>query len=106
MPWVFKCLPRKLWESVSFDVSLKLDFDSEGTIQPPPISIQNQTGTVGFFGTGVFGTTRFGTKLLKLFETQVVGSGTTVSFQFTSNGTDPPYSIDALTIEYATHDRR
>jgi hypothetical protein len=92
--------------SVSFDVSLKLDFDSEGTIQPPPISIQNQTGTVGFFGTGVFGTTRFGTKLLKLFETQVVGSGTTVSFQFTSNTTDPPYSIDALTIEYATHDRR
>jgi hypothetical protein len=92
--------------SVNFDVSLKLDFDSQGTIQPAPINIQNQSGQVGFFGTGIFGSTRFGTKLLKLFETQVVGSGFTVSFQFESDSDDPPYSIDALTIEYATHDRR
>ena len=92
--------------SVNFNVSLRLDFDSQGTIQPPPINIQNQSGQVGFYGTGTFGTTRFGSKLLKLFETQVVGSGFTVSFQFESNSDDPPYSIDALTIEYATHDRR
>ena len=92
--------------SVNFDVSLKLDFDSSGTIQPPPISILNTQGQVGFYGVGTFGSTSFGTKLLKLFETQVVGSGNTVSFQFTSNGTDPPYSIDALTVEYAEHDRR
>ena len=52
--------------SVQFTVSLKLDFDSQGTIQPAPISVQNTQGTVGFFGTGTFGTTRFGTKLLKL----------------------------------------
>jgi len=92
--------------SVGFDVSLKLDFDSQGTIQPSPISIQNTQGTVGFFGTGTFGTTRFGTKLLKLFQTQVVGSGFTVSFQFSSNDTNPPYSIDALTVEYGINDRR
>ena len=92
--------------SVGFDVSLKLDFDSQGTFQPSPISIQNTQGTVGFFGTGTFGTTRFGTKLLKLFQTQVVGSGFTVSFQFSSNDTNPPYSIDALTVEYGINDRR
>ena len=92
--------------SVNFDVSLKLDFDSSGTIQPPAIRILNTQGQVGFFGVGVFGSTSFGSKLLKLFETQVVGSGNTVSFQFTSTSTDPPYSIDALTVEYATHDRR
>jgi len=92
--------------SVAFDVSLKLDFDSQGTIQPPPINILNTQGTVGFFGTGIFGITRFGTKLLKLFQTQVVGSGTTVSFQFESNDDNPPYSIDALTVEYGLNDRR
>tara|TARA_B000000557_G_scaffold254111_1_gene243880 strand:- start:234 stop:2210 length:1977 start_codon:yes stop_codon:yes gene_type:complete len=92
--------------SVNFDVSLKLDFDSSGTIQPSPIRILNTQGQVGFYGVGIFGSTSFGTKLLKLFETQVVGSGNTVSFQFTSTSTDPPYSIDALTVEYAEHDRR
>ncbi len=92
--------------SVAFDVSLKLDFDSQGAIQPPPINILNTQGTVGFFGTGTFGITRFGTKLLKLFQTQVVGSGTTVSFQFESNDDNPPYSIDALTVEYGLNDRR
>jgi hypothetical protein len=92
--------------SVAFDVSLKLDFDSQGTIQPAPISILNTQGTVGFFGTGTFGITRFGTKLLKLFQTQVVGSGFTVSFQFESNDSNPPYSIDALTVEYGLNDRK
>ena len=92
--------------SVAFDVSLKLDFDSQGTINPPPISILNTQGTVGFFGSGTFGVTRFGTKLLKLFQTQVVGSGFTVSFQFESNDQNPPYSIDALTVEYGLNDRR
>ena len=92
--------------SVAFDVSLKLDFDSLGTIQPAPISILNTQGTVGFFGSGIFGSTKFGTKLLKLFETQVVGSGFTVSFQFESDDQNPPYSIDALTVEYGLNDRR
>ena len=92
--------------SVAFDVSLKLDFDSLGTIQPNAISILNTQGTVGFFGSGIFGSTKFGTKLLKLFETQVVGSGFTVSFQFESDDQNPPYSIDALTVEYGLNDRR
>jgi len=92
--------------SVSFNVSLKLDFDSQGTIQPAPLSILNTQGVVGFFGTGTFGSTKFGTKLLKLFEAQVVGSGFTVSFQFDSDDTNPPYSIDALTVEYGLNDRR
>ena len=92
--------------SVSFDVSLKLDFDSQGTIQPEPLSILNTQGVVGFFGSGIFGSTQFGTKLRKLFEAQVVGSGFTVSFQFESDNDNPPYSIDALTVEYGLNDRR
>jgi hypothetical protein len=92
--------------SVNFDVSLKLDFDTQGTIQPAPISFANTSGVVGFYGVGTFGSTSYGTKLLKLFETQIIGSGFAVSFQFESDGTDPPFSLDALTVEYGIHDRR
>jgi hypothetical protein len=92
--------------SVNFDVSLKLDFDAQGTIQPAPITFTNTGGTSGFYGEIVYGEAVYGTKLLKLFESQIIGSGFAVSFQFESDGTDPPYSLDALTTEYATHDRR
>jgi len=92
--------------SVNFTTSLKLDFDTQGTIQPPPITFANTSGVVGFYGVGTYGTTSYGTKLLKLFEGQIIGSGFAVSFQFESDGTDPPYSLDALTVEYGIHDRR
>ena len=92
--------------SVNFNVSLKLDFDTQGTIQPAPITFTNAGGTSGFYGEVVYGEAVYGAKLLKLFESQIIGSGFAVSFQFESDGTDPPYSLDALTTEYATHDRR
>ena len=92
--------------SVNFDVSLKLDFDGQDVIQPTPISFANTTGVVGFYGTGTYGTISYGSKLQKLFEGQVIGSGFAVSFQFTSDNSDPPFSLDALTVEYGIHDRR
>jgi hypothetical protein len=92
--------------SVTTNVSLKYDFDTEGTIQPTPIELSNATGAVGFYGDAVYGSTTYGTKLKKLFGTQVIGSGFTVSLQFISEGTDPPFSLDATTLEYAVHGRR
>lgn len=94
--------------SVSVDVNLKLDFDDSGVIQPETIVLSNATGTVGFYGSpgATYGTTVYGDKLKKLFETQTVGSGFTVSLQFTSDSTNPPFSLDAATLEFATFDRR
>ena len=92
--------------SVNFNLSLKLDFDTTGIIQPSPINFANTSGVVGFYGLGTYGTTKFGAKLTKLFETQVIGSGFAVSFQFDSNSADAPFSIDALTVEYSNNDRR
>ena len=94
--------------SVSVDVNLKLDFDDSGIIQPDTITLSNATGTVGFYGTtgALYGTTLYGDKLKRLFETQTIGSGFTVSLQFTSNSTNPPFSLDAATLEFATFDRR
>jgi hypothetical protein len=94
--------------SVTVDVNLKFDFDTLGSVQPNPITLSNTTSSVGFYGTSIakYGTTTYGTKLKKLFETQVIGSGFSVSLQFTSQSTDPPFSLDAATLEYSSHDRR
>jgi hypothetical protein len=95
--------------SVDMSVNLKLDFDDFGSIQPETITLSNvNSGSVGFYGTSTakYGTTKFGTKLKKLFQTQVIGSGFSVSLQFISEGTDPPFSLDAATLEYSNHDRR
>jgi len=94
--------------SVTTSANLKLDFDDEGVIQPDTITLSNDTGAVGFYGspTATYGSVRYGTKLKKLFQTQVVGSGFTVSLQFISESVDPPFSLDAATLEFATFDRR
>jgi hypothetical protein len=93
---------------VTTSVNLKLDFDNFGSIQPETISLSNETGTVGFYGnsSAKYGTTVYGAKLKKQFETQLIGSGFSVSIQFVSDSQNPPFSLDAATIEYSTHDRR
>ena len=93
--------------SVSFDVSLKLDFDQKDSVQPTKIDFNNATGTVAFLGQATFGSTAvFSSKLKTLFETQIIGSAFVVSLQYTSDSTDPPFSLDAITLEYSTNTRR
>ena len=93
--------------SVSFDMSLKLDFDQRNSIQPTQINFDNNTGVVAFYGSAEYGSTAvFSNKLLTLFETQLIGSGFTASIQFESDSTDPPFSLDAITLEFGTNTRR
>tara|TARA_R100001510_G_scaffold57747_1_gene67399 strand:+ start:2018 stop:4198 length:2181 start_codon:yes stop_codon:yes gene_type:complete len=93
--------------SVSFDVSLKLDFDQKDSVQPTKIDFNNQTGQVAFMGQATYGSTAvYSTKLKTLFETQLIGTGFVVSLQFTSDSSDPPFSLDAITLEYGTNTRR
>ena len=93
--------------SVSFDMSLKLDFDQRNSVQPTQINFDNNTGIVAFYGSAEYGSTAvFSNKLLTLFETQLIGSGFTASIQFESDSTDPPFSLDAITLEFGTNTRR
>lgn len=94
--------------SVDVSANLKFDFDTQGSIQPETIVLSNTTDTVGFYGstTAKYGSIVYGDKLKKVFETQVIGSGFSVSLQFVSDSTTPPYSFDAATLEFMTHDRR
>jgi hypothetical protein len=94
--------------SVTTLLNLKLDFDDADVIQPDTITLSNAAGAIGLYGgqTAVYGTSVYGEKLKNVFQTQVVGSGFAVSLQFVSQSQDPPYSLDAVTLEYSTHDRR
>ena len=92
--------------SVSFDATLKLDFDQVNSVQPSAISLNNTTGSVSIYGTATYGSETFGSKLQTLFESQLIGSGFVVSLQYTTDSTDPPFSLDAITLEYGTNTRR
>jgi hypothetical protein len=94
--------------SVTTLLNLKLDFDDADVIQPDTITLSNVAGAIGLYGsqTAIYGTSVYGEKLKNVFQTQVVGSGFAVSLQFVSQSQDPPYSLDAVTLEYSTHDRR
>ena len=48
----------------------------------------------------------FGGKVQNLFNTQTVGTGFTTAIQFRSDSTDPPFSLDTVTLEYGTNTRR
>jgi hypothetical protein len=94
--------------SVSITLNMKLDFDDKDSVQPQSITLTNAAGNIGIYGGAfaTYGTAVFSEKLLKVFECQTIGSGFSVSLQFESDGDDPPYSFDAITLEYASHDRR
>lgn len=94
--------------SMSMNAALKYDFDTLGSIQPQSIELSNASGGAVFYGDAdaLYGSTTYGTKLVKQFQTQVIGSGFSVSLQFVSDSQDPPFSLDASTLEYSLHDRR
>jgi hypothetical protein len=94
--------------SVATDVSLKYDFEEENVIQPAEINFNNTSGAnaIAFYGDATFGTGTYGGTIKRLFDSQTVGSGFVVSLVFTSESTNPPYSLDALTLEYGTYGRR
>lgn len=94
--------------NITADVSLGLDFNTINTIQPSPITLENTSGNIDFYGkqTALYGTAVYGGKPKNIFETQVIGSGYTVSLLFKSSNTNPPFSLDAAILEFATFDRR
>ena len=93
--------------SFNFTVALKLDFDSANVLQPSDIEVTNATvAAQSFYGTAVYGVSTFGEKTINIHTVNLVGAGFTGSFVISSEGTDPPFSLDALVLEYSADDRR
>ena len=97
--------------SINLDFNLKYDLSAEGVIEPETITLSNASASGGVFVFGssnaVFGTAVFsGESLQSIFDTQTQGSGFTVSLQFESSGTSPPFAMDAAVLEYGQYGRR
>lgn len=92
--------------SVSGSASLRFDFDQANKIQPQSVTLENTTSQAAFYGEAIYGVATYGGKPVTEFINQVVGSGFTVSVEYTFNGTTPPFSLDSVILEYATHDRQ
>ena len=95
--------------SFETNTSLKFDLDAQGSVQPVSIPFSNtSSGVSGVYGkiTSTYGTAVYGGRLKKKFTAQTVGSGFNVSVQFFSNDSNPSFSLDAVTLEYGTFDRR
>ena len=76
------------------------------TFKSTPITISNAlTQTISNVRITDAGSV-FGGKVQNLFKTQTVGTGFTTAIQFRSNSTDPPFSLDTVTLEYGTNTRR
>tara|TARA_X000001382_G_scaffold118223_1_gene98368 strand:- start:1202 stop:1516 length:315 start_codon:yes stop_codon:yes gene_type:complete len=97
--------------SVDLDFNIKYDLSESGIIEPQTISLSNVSSSSGIFVFGdpgaTYGTAKYsGESLQSIFDTQTQGSGFTVSLQFESSGTSPPFSLDAAVIEYGQYGRR
>ena len=97
--------------TVNLDFNMKYDLSETGVIEPATINLSNTSSSAGIatFGdpAAIFGTSTYsGESLQSIFDTQTQGSGCTVSLQFESSGTGPPFSLDAAVIEYGQYGRR
>ena len=97
--------------SVALDFNLRYDLSGEGVIEPETITLSNTSasGSVFTFGSSnaFYGTAKYsGESLQSIFDTQTLGSGFTVSLQFETSGTTPPFAMDAAVIEYGQYGRR
>lgn len=92
--------------SISGVVNPELNFSQVGEIQPPQILLQNTADSPFFYGAATYGTAIYGGKLTYSFTSQMVGSGFTISLQYGFSSITPPFSLDAITIEYLNNDRQ
>ena len=95
--------------SIDFDFSLKLDFDrtNDAIIQPEAVNLSASQSDAFFYGTGVYNTAKYaGSARDNIFETQLIGSGFTAAVDIKSDDTNPPFSLDAITLEYLSNTKR
>jgi len=92
--------------SVTGNLNLRLDFNEVGVIQPQTIPFTSSTSGVSLYGSAIYGIGTYGGKLITVFDKQIVGSGFSVSLEYSFSEEVPPFSIDAVTLDFAYQDRQ
>ena len=90
---------------MAVSIAPKFDLENVGILQPQEIEINSQ-GLLFKYGTAVYGTDKYSAQAFPVFKKNLVGSGFTVAFVFSSNDSNPPHRIDSFQIQYAVKGRR
>lgn len=85
-------------------LNLLFDFDNSGILQPAS-NVLSTSGNFPTYGSALYGTGTYGNTTFPVFKQNLVGSGFTTAFQFTSND-GAPYRIDSYQIVYGSKGRR
>jgi hypothetical protein len=88
------------------ELSTEYDYNQANVVQPEVITISNTASPAAFYGTATYGTSGFGGNLQYIFDIQLTGSGNVVAFNFESDSSDPPFSLDSMIIQYGQYGRR
>lgn len=86
------------------NLNLLFDFQNTGVLQPAA-NVLTFSGTFTTYGAGIYDTSAYAEVLFPVFKQNLIGSGFTTAFQFTSTG-GAPYRIDSYQIIYSNKGRR
>lgn len=93
--------------SFDCDIDVDFDFNQVNVVQPSTITVSNVSTTASIYGTTTYGSGSFGGSNLRyVFDEQLTGSGFVAAFNFSSESTDPPFSLDSIVIQYGQYGRR
>ena len=91
--------------TTDIDLDVRYDFEDAGVSQPATFEV----GSIlepSLLGLAVFGLSKFGTPEVPMKRINLLGSGFSNSFKFTSNDTLPPYSIQGMYVDLIPSSRR
>ena len=96
--------------SGNFDLrgNLSFDYKDSRVLQPPSFKVEADQTSTFFWGKldTVWGDFIWGLPLKDIYETNVLGSSFTVSFNYYDNSTNPSYSLDTALLEFKFNDKK
>lgn len=90
--------------TINTSLSVQLDLGATGVLQPGAVAF-SQTSSNAVYDAAVYNTATYAAIQFPVFKQDLVGSGFTASFIFSSTGGDP-FRIDSYNIQYAVKGKR
>lgn len=91
--------------NVGFDI---FEIDNYHGIAGPKIKLTSAVQGVFTYGSpaAIYGQATYGSKVDNVYNTNIVGSGKTISFQIEDKSANTSFALDTIVLEYKTNDRK
>lgn len=86
------------------DLGLKFDYENTGILQPASVPFVS-SASFAVYGSGIYDTSVYAGVQFPVFKQNLIGSGFTTAFEFTSIG-GAPYRIDSFAVTFGLKGRR